>query len=345
VADEEHIRRLQQGAEAWNTWRRDILRRGDLSHADLRGANLNEADLHEAYLRGADLGDAYLGGANLRGANLREANLSGAFLSRANLGDVNLSGANLSGTNLTDTNLSGASLRGASLIYADLWRANLKGVNLTMTKLGETALTGITLADVIGLETCIHRGPSMIDYRTLQKSGPLPVQFLRGVGLPDRLIDYLPSLLDQAIQHHSCFISYSTMDQDFAERVHADLQDRGVRCWFAPHDLPIRNKILDEIDAAIRLRDKLLLIVSKHSIKSTWVEDEIEHALEEEQKRDQVVLFPVCLDQEVKTTVKVWASKLRRARHIGDFTRWKDHDAYKQSFERVVRNLMVPPAK
>ena len=206
VADEEHIRRLQQGAEAWNTWRRDILRRGDLSHADLRGANLNEADLHEAYLRGADLGDAYLGGANLRGANLREANLSGAFLSRANLGDANLSGANLSGTNLTGTNLSEANLSGASLIYADLWRANLKGANLTMAKLGETALTGITLADVIGLETCIHRGPSMIDYRTLQKSGPLPIQFLRGVGLPDRLIDYLPLLLDQAIQHYSCSI-------------------------------------------------------------------------------------------------------------------------------------------
>jgi len=284
-------------------------------------------------------------GVNLRGANLREANLSGAFLSRANLGDANLSGANLSGTNLTGTNLSEANLSGASLIYADLWRANLKGANLTMAKLGETALTGITLADVIGLETCIHRGPSMIDYRTLQKSGPLPIQFLRGVGLPDRLIDYLPLLLDQAIQHYSCSISYSTMDQDFAECLHADLQDRGVRCWFAPHDLPIRNKILDEIDAAIRLRDKLLLIVSKHSIKSTWVEDEIDQALEEEQKRDQVVLFPVCLDQEVKTTVKVWASKLRRARHIGDFTRWKDHDAYKQSFERVVRDLTVPPAK
>jgi len=30
---------------------------------------------------------------------------------------------------------------------------------------------------------------------------------------------------------------------------------------------------------------------------------------------------------------------------IGDFTRWKDHDAYKQSFERVVRDLTVPPAK
>jgi hypothetical protein len=272
--------------------------------------------LHEAYLRGADLGEAYLRGADLRGANLREANLSGAFLSRANLGDVNLSGANLRETNLTGANLSDANLSGASLIYADLWRATLKGANLTMAKLGETALTGITLANVTGLETCIHRGPSMIDYRTLQKSGPLPIQFLRGVGLPDRLIDFLPSPPNQAIQHYSCFIGYSTRDQDFAERLHADLQDRGVRCWFAPHDLPIRGEILDEIDAAIRLRDKLLLIVSEHSIKSNWIEDEIEQALEEEQKRDQVVLVPVCLGQEVRTTVRSWASKLRRARHI-----------------------------
>jgi TIR domain len=91
--------------------------------------------------------------------------------------------------------------------------------------------------------------------------------------------------------------------------------------------MPIGGKIRDEINAGIRLRDKLLLILSEHSIKSNWVEDEIEQAFEEEQKRDQVVLFPVCLDEEVKTTAKAWASKLRRARHIGDFTRWKDHDA------------------
>src|SRR6202035_3144656 len=75
---------------------------------------------------------------------------------------------------------------------------------------------------------------STIDHRTLQKSGPLPFSFLRGVGLPDRLIDYLPSLLAQAIQHYSCFISYSTKDEEFARRLHADLQDKGVRCWFSP---------------------------------------------------------------------------------------------------------------
>jgi uncharacterized protein YjbI with pentapeptide repeats len=342
VADEEHIRRLQQGAEAWNTWRRDVLWRGDRSHADLRGANLNQADLHGTYLRGADLGDAHLGGANLHGANLRSANLRGAFLSRANLGDANLSGANLSDANLSGANMSAANLSGASLIYADLWRANLKGANLTTARLGETALGGVALIGVIGLETCIHRGPSMIDHRTLQKSGPLPIQFLRGVGLPDRLIDYLPSLFDQAIQHYSCFISYSTMDQDFAGRLHADLQDKGVRCWCAPHDLPIVVKILDEIDAAIRLRDRVLLILSEHSIKSDWVEDEVTKGFEEERRRAQIVLFPVRLDQTVMKTNEAWAAKLR-ARNIGDFGRWKDHDAYKRSFERVVRDLTITP--
>jgi hypothetical protein len=85
--------------------------------------------------------------------------------------------------------------------------------------------------------------------------------------------------LNQAIQHYSCFISYSTKDQEFAERLYADLQNKGVRCWFAPHDLRIGSKVLDEIDAAIRLRDKVLLILSEHSIKSGWVGDEVTQAL------------------------------------------------------------------
>ena len=109
------------------------------------------------------------------------------------------------------------------------------------------------------------------------------------------MIDYLPSLLNQAIQRYSCFISYSTKDQEFAARLHADLRSKGVRCWFAPHDLPIGGKILDEIDVAIRLRDKVVLVLSEHSIESDWVEDEVKTAFEEERKRKQIVLFPLQL--------------------------------------------------
>jgi TIR domain/Pentapeptide repeats (8 copies) len=235
----------------------------------------------------------------------------------------------------TVPDLSGANLSGANLSEAHLDGANLTGADLVWTVFGNTDLTS-----VIGLETCNYLGPSIIDHRTLARSGPLPLSFLRGVGLPDNLIEYLPSLLNQAIRRYSCFISYSTKDQEFAERLHADLPNKGARCWFAPHDLRIGDKILDEIDAAIRLRDKALLILSEHSIKSDWVEDEVTAGFEEERKREQIVLFPVRLDEAVMKTNEAWAAKLR-ARLIGDFQHWKDHDAYKRSFERVVRDLTI----
>jgi TIR domain len=69
-------------------------------------------------------------------------------------------------------------------------------------------------------------------------------------------------------------ISYSSKDDAFAKRLYADLQNTGVRCWLAPHDLPIGAKTWDAIDAAIRVRDKVLLILSKNAIASDWVEDE-----------------------------------------------------------------------
>jgi hypothetical protein len=178
----------------------------------------------------------------------------------------------------------------------------------------------------MGLETCQHVGPSIVDYRTLQKSGPLPLSFLRGVGLPDNLIDYLPSLLNQAIQHYSCFISYSAKDDEFAKRIHADLQNIGVRCWFAPHDLPIGAKTWDAIDEEIKLRDKLLLILSENSIASDWVEDEVQKAFAEERDRKELVLFPVRIDDAVMKTPEPWARKLRDQRNMGDFRRWKEHD-------------------
>jgi hypothetical protein len=152
------------------------------------------------------------------------------------------------------------------------------------------------------------------------------------------LIDYLPSLLGEAIQYYSCFISYSSKDQEFAERIHADLQNNDVRCWFAPHDLPIGDDILDGVTGAIRLRDKVLLILSESSIGSRWVKKEVTTAFDEEDRRKCTVLFPVRVDDAVMETKEAWAAQLRR-RNIGDFRHWKDHDGYKRTFERVLRNL------
>jgi hypothetical protein len=235
------------------------LSQANLSRAMLSGADLSRANLRDAVLLSADLIGANLSGADLLGADLIDANLSGADLSYANLGSADLSQANLSQANLS----------GARLGAANLFGTNLTESNLTDAYLIETLFVFTNLTSTVGLETCNHIGPSIIDFRTLQAFPPFPLAFLRGVGLPDTVIDYLPSLTGQPIQFYSCFISYSHRDEEFAQRLHADLQNKGVRCWFAPHDLPIGGKILDEIDAAIRLRDKVLLILSEQAVEVT----------------------------------------------------------------------------
>jgi TIR domain len=167
--------------------------------------------------------------------------------------------------------------------------------------------------------------------------------FLRGCGLPDRLIDCLPSLLDEAIQYYSCFISYASKDDAFAKRLHADLQKTGVRCWFAPEDMKIGDKFRRRIDEAIHFHERLLLILSENSVSSEWVEKEVETAFEKEQRQKRTVLFPLRLDDAVMECNTGWSADIRRTRHIGDFRRWKDHDAYQQAFDRVLRDLKPAP--
>jgi len=158
-------------------------------------------------------------------------------------------------------------------------------------------------------------------------------------GFSDTFIDYFPSLLNTPIQYSSVFISYSSCDQVFAKRLYADLQSKGVRCWFAPENMKIGDKIRHRIDESILLYDKLLLVLSEHSVASQWVEHEVETAIGKELEGEPNVLFPVRLDQAIMDCKTGWASHIRLTRHIGDFTRWKQHDNYQKAFNRLLRDL------
>ena len=79
----------------------------------------------------------------------------------------------------------------------------------------------------------------------------------------------------------------------------ADLQNKGVRCWFAPQDMKTGDRIRKALEGAIRMRDKLLVILSETSITKPWVIHEIEEALDEETRRHSTVLFPIRLDDAI----------------------------------------------
>jgi Terminase small subunit len=46
---------------------------------------------------------------------------------------------------------------------------------------------------------------------------------LPDVSFTERVIECMPTLFNEATQYYSCFIGYSTKDQPFADRIHADL--------------------------------------------------------------------------------------------------------------------------
>src|SRR5205085_8344971 len=223
-------------------------------------------------------------------------------------------------TNFTETNLSGADFYQAFVTF--------------------TIFTDVDLSEVKNLETAFHIGQSSVGIDTIYKSrGSISEKFLRGCGVPEEFITYMRSLTGRLIEFYSCFISYSSKDEEFAKRLYADLQNEGVRCWFAPEDLKIGEKFRVRIDESIRLHDKLLLVLSESSVASQWVEKEVETALEKEREQGKIVLFPLRLDDAVLEIKTGWAADVRRSRHIGDFTDWKNHDSYKKAFDRLMRDL------
>ncbi|MGD0790318.1 MAG: toll/interleukin-1 receptor domain-containing protein [Terriglobales bacterium] len=357
MANREHLARLKEGVEAWNDWRRannEIV--PDLRKADLGGSDLRRVNLRWAELIGAKLSKANLTEANLSKASLRGAELVGANLGEADFRLADLYRAHLDGANLTWAELIGAKLSKASVTGANLSKANLRGADLTDAIIGWTTFLAIDLSDVKGLETVRHNGPSTIDIDTIYLShGKIPPAFLRGAGVPENFIEYMGSLTGKALEFYSCFISYSTKneDQEFADRLHADLQNKGVRCWFAPHDIQAGKKIHEQIDEAIRRYERLLLILSTNSMKSPWVKTEIRKACKREIEEKRRVLFPVSIVPF--TDIRTWESFYAdegidlaeeiREYYIPDFSNWKNHDSYAKALKKLLSGLKAEASK
>ncbi len=315
MAKREHLAILKQGVDAWNTWR--------FENPEI------EPDLSATYLRRTSLAGVNFANAILYGMNLRKCNLAHANLSGAHLGGTDLSGANLQHANLRRAHLNGVNLN----------RVDLGQAHLSYARMGQTVLGDVDLSKVHGLRTVRHDNPSTIGIDTIYRSaGKIPEVFLRGCGVPDFMIEYNQSLVGKKITYHSCFISYASADERFARKLHEDLQLNGVRVWFAPEDLKIGDTIEDSIQEAILSYDKLILVLSEHSIGRAWVRHEFTRAIEKEKQSGQTVLFPIRIDDAVFDTTEQWAYDLHK-RHIGDFRNWTNPLIYQRSINRLLRDL------
>jgi TIR domain len=123
--------------------------------------------------------------------------------------------------------------------------------------------------------------------------------------------------------------------------------DEHQRVWFAPEDIKGGEKLYDQIERAIQLHDRLLLVLSDHSMHSEWVLTEILRAREVERREQRQKLFPIWLvDMD---TITAWryvdpdsgkdVGREVREYFIPDFSTWKEHDAFEAAFARLLRDL------
>lgn len=87
-----------------------------------------------------------------------------------------------------------------------------------------------------------------------------------------------------------------------------------------------------------RVYDKLVVILSKASLKSEPVIREIERALQKEQREAKEVLFPIRLDEAIfEWDHYLKADVVRKV--IGDFREWHNATKYDAALKRLIADL------
>jgi len=330
MANLDQVNLIRKSRQSWNEWRENT----SLAYVDLNSADLSGLDLSHTNLRLADLR-----GVNFSGANLTGANFSASSLINANMENAVLDIADFSFSDLSSATLTACSLRNTLFVASNLYNTVLN----EKTLLSNTVFRNVLFDKVIGLEKCVHIGRSSIDVATLEMQKNIPLRFLQGCGIPDKFIRLYENVPETTVpQYYSCFISYSHSDKKFATFLHDYLQNMGVRCWLDEHQLLPGDDPHDKIRDGIRLWDKVLLCCSKESMKSWWVDNEIETTFNKERElmkeRGNKVykLIPINLDNFIFG--ESWESGKKEqilSRMAANFVGW----------EKSVSNIEEPLSK
>jgi len=364
MANADHVQQvLRCVRDPKYTWERSVFTGLDLTGADLRvcmlqgfnfvncdfsDANLNDVSMGFSLFQSckfnhADMRQTHPGSSRFYGGSFKGTNLERAYMAEGIFIGADFTGANLVGVTAAWANFrrcifDNANMRKMILQNCEMPQASLRGAQLHEAELMNTVLSGVNLTGATGLDAMRFSAPSAFDSEAAELSGSLPLAFLRGCGLADEVIEFYESL-SGAIQFNSCFISFAEADRNFTDRLYADLQARGVRCYYVPESGRTGERLRGSLMGAIQMHEKLLVVLSATSITRPWVESEVEAAFERERNERRDMLFPIRIDDSVMATKQAWAEEIRRTRRIGDFTNWQEPTNYASNLDRLIDDL------
>lgn len=132
------------------------------------------------------------------------------------------------------------------------------------------------------------------------------------------------------------FISYSSKDLDVVNRIADELEKMEIKFWKAPEMIAAGSSYAREIPKAIRECNIFLLILSRYSQESIWVEKEIDSAI-----CQRKVILPIQIDGcELNDTFRFYLNNVQIITYYQDSEKamkslWKELKPQKAAKEKV----------
>jgi len=120
------------------------------------------------------------------------------------------------------------------------------------------------------------------------------------------------------------FISYSSKDKDFVQRLVHDLKAHGIKVWWDEWEMKVGDSLIKKIQDGIKKSAYLGIVLSPNSVSSTWVEKELDTAQIIELERQEVFVLPI----------------LKETTEIPIFLKVKKYADFRDSYQKGLNQLI-----
>jgi TIR domain len=148
-----------------------------------------------------------------------------------------------------------------------------------------TTLSGLAVIDK-GRQILVE-GCELIRWFTGKVLRAIPTPAQEGLKLPEK----------REGREFGVFLSYSSSDKKIADRIAIGLRALGNPVWYDEWAIAGGDSILEKIDQGLARNDTLLLLLSPRSIRSAWVQKELNRAVMAQLKGQDVLIVPLLIDE------------------------------------------------
>lgn len=130
------------------------------------------------------------------------------------------------------------------------------------------------------------------------------------------------------------FLSHSTLDKSFVSDFNNVLIAFGIKTFYDDKDIAIGEDIPEKIYEGIDNSDFFIYFISKNSINSRWVKEELSVAKMHEKEKNGTIILPVLIDKLEKIPSSI------KSKRYADFSDRKI-DIHSKDFKLILKSLGI----